>query len=76
VADDEMFAAAWRGAVVERADLAVGSADADVEHAYLDLILFRNLWFVMLDQRNLLIAWKNRDGFHRLLLVLPGIGAR
>jgi len=47
---DHQVVIAWRGRpVLERADLPVGAADADVEHPQQDLVRLGDPWLFLLD---------------------------
>src|SRR4051812_30241225 len=48
--DHQVVKLGWRRAVLKRADLFVSAADADIEHAKLDLIGLGQAGFLFLDQ--------------------------
>src|SRR2546425_5925729 len=68
VADHEVLRAGRRGAVLEGADLAVGAAHADLEHAEPDRGGRREGRRFLLDQLDLALAGEDGDGPHARLL--------
>src|SRR5438874_2158288 len=68
VADHEVLRAGRRGAVLEGADLAVGAAHADLEHAEPDRGGRREGRRFLLDQLDLTLAGEDGDGLHARLL--------
>jgi len=67
VADDEVFRPVRRGAVLEGADLPIGAADADVQHAELHVGGRSNRRGLLLDQSDLPSTGDDGNSLHSLL---------
>ena len=64
MAEDQIIEAIRRRAVLEGNDLAVGPADADIQHSHLGLGGRSELRFRMIDHLDFVLAGKDGDGFH------------